>query len=423
MADLKITKRVVDAAEPRATRYTIFDRDVRGFGLRVFPSGAKSFVFEYRPGAGGRTAPKQRVTIGRAGDITPDEARRHAEALRARVSLGDDPQAAKAAARKAITVKDLAERFLAEHAEAKRRESTHESYEIVLRRHVLPKLGSRKAETVTHADIAALHLSMKSTPYQANRTVAVVGSMYAFANRQSLVAGDMNPARRIEKFREERRERFLTLEEIERLGTVLVIAETEGIEWVEPSGPRNRHRPKTASRTVIAAPAIAAIRLLLFTGARLREILDLKWSDVDLARRLLLLPASKTGRKTIYLGSDAVAVLASLEHLGPYVIPGDHPNRQRSDLKRPWAAISRAAGLEDVRLHDLRHTFASYGAGGGLGLPVIGKLLGHSQPATTARYAHLDASPLHSAADRIGREIGAALGRKGRGTIGLNEPE
>jgi integrase len=421
--DLKITKRVVDAAEPRATRYIIFDRDVRGFGLRVSPSGAKSYIFEYRPGAGGRSVAKQRVTIGRAGDLTPDEARRRAETLRASVKLGDDPQAAKTAARKAITVKDLAERFLAEHAGAKRRESTHESYEIVLRRHVLPKLGSRKANSVTHADIAALHLSMKKTPYQANRTVAVLGSMYSFAIKRGVVAGETNPARRIEKFREERRERFLTLEEIERLGAVLEIAATEGIEWVEPSGPASRHRPKAATRTVIAAPAVAAIRLLLLTGARLREILDLTWSDVDLSRGLLLLPASKTGRKTIYLGRDAVAVFASLERLGPYVIPGDHPNRPRSDLKRPWAAISRAAGLEDVRLHDLRHTFASYGAGGGLGLPVIGKLLGHSQPATTARYAHLDASPLHSAADRIGREIGAALSRKGQGATGINESE
>ncbi len=413
MSEVRISKRIVDAAEPRATRYTVFDRDVRGFGVRVFPSGAKSYVFEYRTGAGGRSAAKRRVTIGRVGDLTPDEARRRAETLRASVKLGEDPQAAKAADRKALTVKELAARFLAEHAGPKRRKSTHDSYETVLRCHVLPKLGSRKAEAVTHGDLANLHLAMRATPYQANRMIAVVGSMYAFANRRGLVAGELNPARKIEKFREERRERFLSLEEITRLGEVLRRAETEGIEWEQPKGHASRHRPKTRTRTVVSAPAVAAIRLLLFTGARLREVLNLRWEDVDFERRLLLLPASKTGRKTIYLGSDAVEVLASLPRLGSYVVPGDLTDRPRADLKRPWHLISRAAGLGDVRLHDLRHTFASYGAGGGLGLPVIGKLLGHSQPATTARYAHLDASPLHSAAERIGREIGAALGRGG----------
>ena len=155
--------------------------------------------------------------------------------------------------------------------------------------------------------------------------------------------------------------------------------------------------------------AVAAIRLLIFTGARLREILDLKWEHVDLERGLAFLPDSKTGRKTLVFSTAAEAVLRSLKREGPYVITGLLAGEPRVDLKRPWAAVREAAGLDGVRLHDLRHTFASIGAGASLGLPIVGKLLGHTQPQTTARYAHLDASPLRRAADLIGAQLLAAM--------------
>jgi integrase len=160
--------------------------------------------------------------------------------------------------------------------------------------------------------------------------------------------------------------------------------------------------------------AVAAVRLLMFTGCRLREILHLKWSEVDFERGLLFLGDSKTGKKSIVLNAPALAILQGLPDRGAYVIPGDLPDAPRSDLKRLWSAVTARSDLAGVRIHDLRHTFASYGAGGGLGLPIVGKLLGHTQAATTARYAHLDADPLRRAADTIGATIAAAMdGRKG----------
>ena len=229
-----------------------------------------------------------------------------------------------------------------------------------------------------------------------------------------MVPESCNPARKIEKFPEERRERFLSSEEIERLGVAIRLGETTGHPWsAEVAKPRFKHLPKPENqRTLLSPDAAAALRLLIFTGARLREILDLRWEHVDLERGLLLLPDSKTGRKTIVLNRPALLVLQSHPRRGPFVIPGDDPERPRSDLKKPWAAVCRHAGLGGLRIHDLRHTFASIGAGASLGLPIVGKLLGHSQPQTTARYAHLDIDPLVRAANLIGDQIQSSFGAK-----------
>jgi integrase len=254
--------------------------------------------------------------------------------------------------------------------------------------------------------------------------LAVVGSMYSFAGRTGAVPDGTNPVRKIDKFKEHRRERFLTGAELERLGAAIREAETRGIPWaVDDAKPKARHLPKPRNRfTKIGLFAAAAIRLLLFTGCRLREILHLKWEHVDLERGLLFLPESKTGRKTVILNAPALAVLSRLDRLSLYVIPGDDAEKPRADLKRPWEAVSKRAGLHGVRLHDLRHTYASFGAGGGLGLPIIGKLLGHTQSATTARYAHLDNDPLRRASENIGGRIAAALeGKRGGAVIQLKD--
>ena len=243
--------------------------------------------------------------------------------------------------------------------------------------------------------------------------------MYAFAGRVGIVAGGVNPARRIETFKEYRRERFLTGEELVRLGAAIREAEAKGIPWdVDEAKPNAKHLPKSKNRfTKIGLSAAAAIRLLLFTGCRLREILHLRWDQVDLERVLLFLADCKTGRKTVILNAPALAVLTSLDRLGSYVVPGADPERPRADLKRPWEAVAKRAELRGVRLHDLRHTYASFGAGGGLGLPIIGKLLGHTQASTTQRYAHLDADPLRRASEVIGGRIAAALEGKPAGSV------
>jgi integrase len=249
----------------------------------------------------------------------------------------------------------------------------------------------------------------------ANRIVALIGAVYAFGLRTGLLPhGTINPALGIDKFAERHRERFLTETELLRLGDAIREAETVGIAWpaTDGSNPKAKHTPKEPENrvTIIGPHVAAALRLLVFTGARLREILDLKWDQVDLQRGLLFLPDSKTGKKTIVLGGAAVAVLTNLDRVGHYVIAGNDPDRPRADLQRPWALVSRHAGLEGLRLHDLRHSFASVGAGSGLGLPIIGKLLGHSNSKTTERYAHLAADPVRRAADAVSGAIAKAMG-------------
>ena len=260
----------------------------------------------------------------------------------------------------------------------------------------------------------------------------VLSSLFSFAAKAHVVPVGFNPCRGIEHFPEEGRERYLTTPELAQIGEAIREAETVGLPYSvdetkpkarggpEPVGlpcaaehkaPRNKHPPEEHTRrTVIGPHAAAALRLLIFTGARLREILHLKWEQVDFERGLLLLPASKTGKKTIVLNAPALAVLNGLPRISDFVIAGSSINNPRSDLKKPWKAVAARAGLTAVRIHDLRHTHASVGAGAGLGLPIIGKLLGHTQSATTQRYAHLDNDPLKKASEHIGSRLAAAMG-------------
>jgi integrase len=418
VADQRITKRVVDGLKPRAREFAVWDSKLPGFGVRVRPTGAMSYIVVYRAGSG-RGAPVRRYTIANVGKATPETARRRAKGILGAVANGHDPAGEKATARGTLTISELASRFMAEHVEQKRKPGTAIFYRHLLDKIIRPELGATKADKLTRAQVARLHGSLKKTPFQANRVLAVIGSMYAFAGRSGIVPEGTNPSRRIDKFKEHRRERFLTGEELERLGSAIREAETKGIPWdIDEAKPKAKHLPKAKSRfTKIGPFAAAAIRLLLLTGCRLREILHLKWEQVDLERGLLFLADSKTGRKTIVLNAPALAVLANLDRISSYVVPGDDPEKPRADMKRPWEAVARRAGLEGVRLHDLRHTYASFGAGGGLGLPIIGKLLGHTQASTTQRYAHLDADPLRRASEAIGGRIAAALDGKRSGSV------
>jgi integrase len=410
-----ITKRLVNRLKPSDAEYFAWDGKLVGFGLRVQPTGARTYVVKYRPGSG-RGAPTKRVTLGRVGTLTPDEARTLARKTLAAVAHGSDPAALRAVERRASTLRELTEIFLAEHVNAKRKPTTATHYRSLLEKIVLPELGSRKAEQVTTSDLARLHAKMRDRPYQGNRMLEVVGSLYSFAGKRKILPLGFNPARGIEHYPEKRRERFLTADELARLGDAVREAETVGLPYeIDGTKPTAKHAPKEAHRrTKIGAHAAAAIRLLIFTGARLREILHLKWEHVDFERGLLLLPDSKTGKKAIVLNAPSLAILVNLPRIGAYVIAGQaigtDGDKPRSDLNRPWRAIVKRAGLTKLRIHDLRHTHASVGAGLGLGLPIIGKLLGHTQPSTTARYAHLDSDPLRRASERIGSRLAAAMG-------------
>jgi integrase len=415
-AQARFTKRTLDLAVPKERPFFLWDGQLKGLGARVDPSGSKTFVLRYRPKGYGARGPKRFITIGKFGVLTVDEARNLAREMLGAVATGGDPAADIASKRAASTFAEVADLFLKEHVESKRKAKTATFYSSLLKTYATPALGSRKAEAVTRAEVARLHNQMAEKPYQANRLLAVIGSLYSFAQKRGLVPENCNPARGIEKFAEQRRERFLNSVELERLGAAIRLGKTTGIPWSSDSSkPASKHRPKEENqRTLLTANAAAALRLLIFTGARLREILDLQWGHVDIERGLLLLPDSKTGRKTIVLNRAALTVLQAHPRRGAFVIPGDDPERPRSDLKKPWAAVCRQAGLDGLRIHDLRHTFASIGAGAILGLPIVGNLLGHSQPQTTARYAHLDVDPLVRATNLIGEHIQSAFDGKSK---------
>jgi integrase len=403
----RISKRSVDALKcPLGKdRDFLWDDALAGFGVGVFPTGRKVYVAQYRQNGRSR-----RANIGEHGRLTPDEARSLAKKLLGVVETGVDPIEARKKAHAVRTFGEVAEDFLRQHMATKRKTRTEASYRETLTKHVYPTIKSRRIVDVHRSDLARLHGTMAKTPSAANRALAVVSSVWNWAARRDEVSTAGNPCLGIERYPENARERFLTSEEFAQLGDALRLAQTTGLEWtIDESKPKANRAPKAANRLRTVDPfAIAAIRLLIFTGARLREVLHAKWEYVDFERGLMFLPDSKTGRKAIVLSAAALEVFSSLP---------------RADLKKPWVAISKAAGLEGVRLHDLRHSFASIGAGASLGLPIIGKLLGHSQPATTARYAHLDADPMRRAANTIGATISAAMaGRRETNVVAIKKP-
>ncbi|MGU3493668.1 tyrosine-type recombinase/integrase [Xanthobacteraceae bacterium A53D] len=419
MPTIKLNRRNVAGLQAGAAAAVWFDTDLKGFGLRIMPTGARSWIVEYRPGAGGRGVAKKRVKVG-GPELSPEQAREAAEKLLAAVSLGGDPAAARAAERESLSVKDMLDEYLKRHVRPKRKAATVDFYERSIRVHLVPALGSKRAGQMTRSDVAKMHTDVADKArgggrFAANRALAILSAAYGWAGLSGLVPDGFNPATRIEKFVEEARERYLTTEEIERLGAALAEAETVGIPYeVAEGGAKAKHAAKPENRRTVFSPHVTgAVRLLMLTGARLREILHLRWSEVDRERALLYLPDSKTGRKVVVLSGAALAVLDALPRVGVYVIAsssaGLEDERPRTDLKKPWAAISARAGLPGLRLHDLRHTFASVGAGSGLGLPVVGALLGHSQPSTTQRYAHVANDPVRAAADLVANRIATAM--------------
>jgi integrase len=243
---------------------------------------------------------------------------------------------------------------------------------------------------VLRADVAKFHHDLRDRPYQANRALGVLSKMLNLAEEWGLRPDGSNPCRHVKKYREEKRERYLTNEELRRLGTALADA--------------NRNKIETPF-------ALGAVGLLILTGARLTEVLTLRWDYVDLENAVLRLPDSKTGPKLIYLNDAAIKLLGTMPKAAgnPFVIAGGKPGARLVNLQKPWRRIGASAKLDGVRIHDLRHTYASFGAGAGMSLPVIGKLLGHSQPATTARYAHLAADPMRAASNVVGAEIAAVM--------------
>lgn len=378
---IKITKRAIDSIKCDGTDRFHWDRDLPGFGVRVRATGRKFFVAQFR--AGGRV---RRMTLGPVTAMTPDVARTRAMALLAEAKAGGDPAMQRDADRRAATVRLLGQRFLKDYVLDHCKESTAREYQRSVELFIDPRIGGRKVTEIQRKDIAELHHAMRKTPYQANRTLGVLSKMFNMAEVWGLRPDGSNPCLHVKRFKEEKRERFLSAEEFRRLGAVLDEILTDGSE---------------------TRSAVVAIRLLMLTGCRLSEIQKLQWAHVDLDAGELNLPDTKTGGRAVPLAPSAVRLLESLprDDDNPWVIAGRKPGGHLTDLQHPWRRIRERAKLPDVRIHDLRHSFASRALALGEGLPMIGKLLGHTQVQTTARYAHLARDTVKASAARIGDSI------------------
>ncbi|NTZ43619.1 tyrosine-type recombinase/integrase [Altererythrobacter sp. SALINAS58] len=430
MARRKLNKSIVDRLQAREREYVEWCGVLRGFGCRVRPSGVKSLIAQYR--VGGRNSAVRKVTIckyGVPGCPSYEEARKEAEKVLARAKLGDDVAAQKAKDRAEMTVAQLCDDYVVNGSDHKK-PSTNATDKGRIERHIKKLLGSKRIGEVTRADVEKFlrdvadgktatdektgkfgRAIVKGGKGTATRTVRLLGGIFSYAVARGYI--EKNPRIGVKVYADGKGERYLSAMELEQLGEVLREAETTGLPWQLNDSANSKHRPKQAEhqREIISEHAIAAIRLLLLTGCRAGEILNLKWSQVDFERGFLNLADSKTGAKTVLLGAPALQILAELPRIAgnPYVIVGERKGRPRSDLKRPWKRITSRAGLHDLRLHDLRHSYASVGAASGMGLGIIGKLLGHASPATTARYSHFADDPLRRASNSIAATIAAAL--------------
>ena len=401
----KITKRTVDALKPGEIAW---DSEIKGFGVRC-QRKTKTYVLKFRAGN------RQRwLTIGRHGSPwTLDKARVETKHLIGMVADGKDPATVRDTLKGQPSVKDLCKRFLENYAAEHKRPSSLYNDQANIQNHVVPLLGKFHVADVTRVDIDRFKRAVKDGktakdvkigprrrvivtggPGAANKCLALLSKMFNMAERWDLRPDGTNPCRHVEKYRSQLHERFLSEKELARLAEVLATNKGDGAE---------------------TPFVLAAICLLVFTGARMGEILSLKWAHVDFDHAMLFLSESKTGKKVIYLSAPALEVLANIPRIesNPFVICGEKDGAHLVNLQKPWTRIRKQAGLGDVRIHDLRHSFASIAASSGLSLPVIGKLLGHTQAATTERYAHLAADPLQAANEAIGQHIAAIIRGEG----------
>ena len=407
-----LTKRYIDALAPTSAPVFHWDSGLKGFGLRQFPSGVKTFVFDYRNGDGR----KRRVTVGRFGALTVEEARTLARGLAGRVAKGDDPAATLRERRQAPTVSELLDDYVAKHLEVANAPGTRRTAKAAVESHIRPALGALKAASVTRQDVLKLRRKMEATPRLANLTLAVLSKTFSLAEEWGYRPEGSNPCRRVPRYEENERERFLAADELARLGAAIVEAETMGLPWRENEGVKAKHRPKPENRrTAVNARALTAIKLLLLTGARLSEILELRWEHVDFERDALALPSRKGGtRRPHPVGTIALAILADIPRVegSPWVLPAPlDPGAPLSPsvASHAWQALRERAGIADVRLHDLRHTAGTFVSQSGANAFLVRDFLRHKTIAITNRYANRDADPIRDLAESLGDRVAAGL--------------
>jgi integrase len=381
MSERLTDRMIAKLASPTTGNRIYFDSEVGGLGVRVTAAGARSFVLCYRNAAGRQ----RRLTIGAVGDWTIGAARAEAKDLKQKIDQGDDPLGKRIANRDAPTVEDLCARFIEEHV-SRKRSTTQRHYRSLIQSLVLPRLAALKVAEVAFSDVDALHRRItKDAPYQANRCIAVLSKCFNLAIKWGWRTD--NPCRGIERNHEDRRERFLTSEELDRLGKAL-------LQCPDQQGAN-------------------IIRLLLLTGSRSGEVRSMRWADLDLKAGVWTKPSAHTKQKTphrVPLSAPALDLLVQIHRDAAkdalYVFPSARAaGEYRAELKKTWSSVCKAAKIKGFRVHDLRHSYASILASSGHSLPVIGRLLGHTQAQTTHRYSHLMDDPLRLATEKAGSII------------------
>ena len=379
-----LSKRVVDRLSVNGKDAVFWDPDLAGFGVRVYPSCKKVFVVQTR--AFGRS---KRVTLDTYGKLTPEQARKNAAAVIARIKKGQPlvpPEPAPVP-----SVAELAERYQREYVEMHCKPATVSHYGLMLRKHIVPALGEHLVAEVEHKDILSFHNGLHHMPTVANRAVDILVKMFNLADAWGWRPAGTNPCRGVSRFKVEKHERFLIREELYRLGQALRAAPAERLA---------------------STHAAAAIRLLVLTGCRRNEILGLRWDDLNFENGEMRLRDSKTGARMVPLPPKSAEVFAGLSRTPdhPWVFPGRKKGTRLVNLNDSWDRVRKRAGLDGVRLHDLRHTYASRALALGESLPMIGDLLGHRKVNTTARYAHLARDSVRDSSAKVAADIGARIG-------------
>jgi integrase len=387
MARRRITVKSVTAERPGEREYFVWDIDLLGFGVRILPSGIKSYVVQYRAGHG-RTAPTRRITIGKHGKLTPDEARKLARKIIADVAHGKDPAAELTYRRREITIADLAERYFSEHVSLHNKPSTILEVERLVRSEIIPAFGRKRLSDLTRADIKTWHTARHRTPYNANRALAALRKMLSLAVKEWELC-DENVALGVKLFRETKRERFINDDELKKIGKWLAEVEHEGTE---------------------IAAAIKLTRLLAFTGMRLNEVRTLEWSSVDAEAGLIRLSDGKTGARLVPIGTQAHILLRSESRDGRFVVSdGEDAPLSVRKFRTFWSHLREGTGINEIRPHDLRHTVGTFAAQAGANAFLVRDLLGHKTLAMTGRYVGRATDPVRALADQVSARVASAM--------------
>ncbi|WP_394027405.1 tyrosine-type recombinase/integrase [Desulfovibrio falkowii] len=397
---MKFTKRALEAVPATGKRQHFFDDDFTGFALRVSEVGKKSFYYTYRVGKG-RGSEKKWVMLGIFPAMTVDQARQKCKEMAAVVLQGVDPSQEVREEKNAILVADALDLFTYEYV-AKLKPGTVSFYNTIINAHLKPRFGKIRARDLRFSEIARFHTAMRETPYAANRSVNVLSVFLNWCELHGYREKNSNPCQQVSLFKEEKRMEFMDEEVLSKLSDALATMEANWAERKRTSGKRTSEIIDT-----ITPQSAAAFRLLMFTGARKMEILSLKWNYISFELGIARLSDSKTGFKVLQLPAPALAILEAIPKSSEFVFPSESASGHMTSLKEAWDAVCTFAGLNGWRIHDLRHAFASVMVNSGASLPIIGKILGHTQTGTTQRYAHLQENPAKKAAEEAAAKIAA----------------